>query len=234
MSADEILEEQRVVRILLCDDHRMLTDAFAMVIELDPEIELCHEPTADPEEALALAQELRPDVVLMDVDLNASMDGIEATEKIKAVVPETKVVILTASQNRDLIVRAVEAGASAFLRKSIPVDEVVSSLKAAAAGETLIDPVELSAVLREVARAREHERDASLLLGQLTARETEILQLLAEGKRNEDIAALLVISPQTVQTHVRNVLSKLGVHSKLEAVAFAARNGVVDRRGKSL
>jgi len=220
------------IQVLVCDDHRMLTDAFSMVVELDPDVEMCHPPTSDPEEAIALVQSHHPDVVLMDVDLNTTLDGIEATEKIKALSPETKVVILTASHSRDLIVRAVEAGASGFLRKTSAVEKVVDAIKAAAKGETLIDPVELAAVLREVAKDREKNRDSELLVAQLTEREVGVLQLLAEGQRNEDIAAELFISPHTVQTHVRNILNKLGVHSKLEAVAFAARNGVVDRRGR--
>ncbi len=122
---------------------------------------------------------------------------------------------------------AVEAGASGFLSKDEPAEDVLAAAKAAADGEVLIDPVTLTRLLAQVAREREEQRDAMRLLGDLTEREREILQLLAQGMRNDDIAKQLYISPQTVQTHVRNILGKLRVHSKLEAVAFAVRHGAI-------
>ena len=135
---------------------------------------------------------------------------------------------MTAHQGDRLLVEAVEAGASGFLRKTEGVDEVLSAVKAAAAGEILVDRIELARLLPHVARERQVQRDAEMLLGQVTEREREILQLLGDGLRNEEIAARLFISPQTVQTHVRNILTKLGVHSKLEAVVFALRHGAVN------
>ena len=155
------------------------------------------------------------------------MTGIEATRRIKERSPSTKVIIMTAHDEDRLMVEAVEAGASGFLSKDLPVDEILSAAKAAAEGEVLIDPATLTRLLAQVARQREEQRDAMALLGDLTERERQILQLLAEGKRNDDIAAELFISPQTVQTHVRNILGKLRVHSKLEAVAFAVKHGVI-------
>jgi DNA-binding NarL/FixJ family response regulator len=134
---------------------------------------------------------------------------------------------MTAHEDERLLVEAVEAGASGFLRKTEGVDELLGAIRAAAAGEILVDRVALARLLPQVARERERRRDAQLLLSQLTDREREILTLLSEGLRNDDIAARLYISPQTVQTHVRNLLGKLGVHSKLEAVAFAVRNGAI-------
>jgi DNA-binding NarL/FixJ family response regulator len=155
------------------------------------------------------------------------MSGIEATRHIKQISPETQVVVMTAHEDERLLVEAVEAGASGFLRKTEGVDELLGAIRSAAAGEILVDRVALARLLPQVARERERRRDAQLLLSQLTDREREILTLLSEGLRNDDIAAKLFISPQTVQTHVRNLLGKLGVHSKLEAVAFAVRNGAI-------
>jgi DNA-binding NarL/FixJ family response regulator len=155
------------------------------------------------------------------------MSGIDATRRIKEVSPSTKVVVMTAHDEDRLMVEAVEAGASGFLSKDEAADEVLSAVKAAADGEVLIDPDTLTRLLAQVAQEREEERDARKLLGDLTEREREILGLLAQGVRNEDIAKQLYISPQTVQTHVRNILGKLRVHSKLEAVAFAVRNGAI-------
>ncbi|HYU91918.1 MAG TPA: response regulator transcription factor, partial [Actinomycetota bacterium] len=141
------------------------------------------------------------------------------------VSPATKVVIMTAHDDDRLLVEAVEAGASGFLGKEEAANEVLSAAKAAAEGEVLIDPATLTRLLHQVSKEREARRDDEALLGELTDREREILQLLAEGMRNEGIARKLFISPQTVQTHVRNLLAKLGVHSKLEAVAFAVKHG---------
>ena len=216
------------VSLLICDDHKVLTDALSMVVGLDPSLSLVAAPVHSPEEGVALAAEQLPDVVLMDIVFKGSaMTGIEATRRIKEGSPSTKVVIMTAHDDDRLMVEAVEAGASGFLSKDLPVDEILSATKAAAEGEVLIDPETLTRLLAQVAREREEQRDAMALLGDLTDRERQILQLLAQGKRNDDIAAELYISPQTVQTHVRNILGKLRVHSKLEAVAFAVKHGVI-------
>lgn len=217
----------RKVSLLICDDHRILTDALAMVVERDPGLALVAPPVQDPEEAIRLCEEHRPDVVLMDVVFKGPVDGIEATRRIKERSPGTKVVIMTAHDEDRLLVEAVEAGASGFLGKDEAADQVLGAAKAAAEGEVLIDPFTLTRILQQVAREREVRREAQQLLAQLTEREREILQLLAEGLRNDDIAARLFISPQTVQTHIRNALAKLRVHSKLEAVVFAVKHGAV-------
>jgi DNA-binding NarL/FixJ family response regulator len=220
--------KDRPVTLLICDDHKILTDALATVVRLDDGLTLIAPPVHTPQEAIALAEQHLPDVVLMDIVFKGgAMTGIEATRKIKETSPATKVVIMTAHDEDRLLVEAVEAGASGFLSKDEAADEVLAAAKAAAEGEVLIDPGTLTRLLAQVAREREELRDAMKLLGDLTDREREILQLLAEGKRNDDIARQLFISPQTVQTHVRNVLGKLRVHSKLEAVAFAVRHGAI-------
>jgi DNA-binding NarL/FixJ family response regulator len=215
------------IRLLICDDHRLLTDTLADVASHDPTLELL--PAAQsPEEAIALADRDHPDVVLMDVAFGTGrMSGIEATRRIKECWPATKVLIMTAHDDDRLLVEAVEAGASGFLHKTEGVEEFIGAVKAAAAGEILIDRAALARLLPKVAREREVHQDADHRLTQLTEREMEILGLLAQGLRNDDIAGRLYISPQTVQTHVRNLLGKLRVHSKLEAVAFAVRHGAV-------
>lgn len=220
-------EAPDTIRLLICDDHRLLTDTLTTVVEQDATLELLAPPVHEPERAVELATGSKPDVVLMDVLFQGSMTGIEATRRIKQASPTTKVVVMTAAEDERLLVEAVEAGASGFLRKTEGIDEFIATIKAAAAGEILIDRTALARLLPLVAREREAKRDAQQLLDQLTEREKEILTLLAEGLRNDDIAARLYISPQTVQTHVRNLLGKLGVHSKLEAVAFAVRHGAV-------
>jgi DNA-binding NarL/FixJ family response regulator len=216
------------VSLLICDDHKVLTDALSVVVGVDNSLTLVAQPVHTPEEGVVLASEQLPDVVLMDIMFKGSeMTGIEATRRIKERSPSTKVIVMTAHDEDRLMVEAVEAGASGFLSKDLPADEILSAVKAAADGEVLIDPATLTRLLAQVAREREEQRDAMALLGDLTERERQILQLLAEGKRNDDIAAELFISPQTVQTHVRNILGKLRVHSKLEAVAFAVKHGAI-------
>ena len=218
-------DANRPITLLICDDHKILTDALAMVVERDGSLRMIASPVHVPEEAIELSRVHQPDVVLMDIVFKGHMDGIKATRKIKEVSPATKVVIMTAHDDDRLLVEAVEAGASGFLGKEEAANEVLSAAKAAAEGEVLIDPATLTRLLHQVSKEREARRDAEALLGELTDREREILQLLAEGMRNEGIARKLFISPQTVQTHVRNLLAKLGVHSKLEAVAFAVKHG---------
>jgi DNA-binding NarL/FixJ family response regulator len=217
------------VSLLICDDHKILTDALATVVGLDEGLRMVSPPVQTPSEAIAIAEEHLPDVVLMDIVFKGtgSMTGIEATRRIKEASPSTKVVIMTAHDEDRLLVEAVEAGASGFLSKDEAAEEVLSAAKSAAEGEVLIDPATLTRLLAQVAREREETRDARALLGDLTERENEILGLLAEGMRNDGIAQKLYISPQTVQTHVRNILGKLRVHSKLEAVAFAVKHGAI-------
>jgi DNA-binding NarL/FixJ family response regulator len=215
------------VTLLICDDHRVLTDALAIVVGLDAGLELVAPSVQDPQSAIDLCAKFLPDVVLMDVDLKSAMSGIDATRAIKENSPATKVIIMTAHDDDRLLVDAVEAGASGFLSKDDAAEAVLAAVKSAAEGEVLIDPGTLARLLPQVAREREQQRDALALLDDLTDREREILALLAQGMRNDDIATKLYISPQTVQTHVRNILGKLRVHSKLEAVAFAVRHGTI-------
>jgi DNA-binding NarL/FixJ family response regulator len=213
--------------LVICDDHKILTDALAMVVERAAQLRLVAPPVHTAEEAVEICRRDRPDVVLMDIVFKGGIDGIEATRLIKEISPRTKVVIMTAHDDERLLVDAVEAGASGFLGKDEAADEVLAAANAAAEGEVLIDPATLTRLLHQVAREREARRDALQLLESLTEREREILTLLAEGMRNDGIAQKLFISPQTVQTHVRNLLGKLGVHSKLEAVTFAVKHGAI-------
>jgi DNA-binding NarL/FixJ family response regulator len=219
--------EREPITLLICDDHKILTDALAMVVERDASLRMVAPPVHAAEQSVELCEEFHPDVVLMDIVFKGPMDGIEATRRIKEVSPATKVVIMTAHDEERLLVEAVEAGASGFLVKEEAADEVLAAAKAAAEGEVLIDPSILTRLLHQVSKEREARRDALALFDELTEREREILQLLAQGTRNDDIARKLFISPQTVQTHVRNLLAKLGVHSKLEAVAFAVKHGAI-------
>jgi len=217
------------VSLLICDDHKVLTDALSMVIERQAGFRLVSPPVHDPARAIVLCGEHHPDVVLMDLEFKGdSMGGLDATRRIKDISPTTRVVVMTAHRDERLLVDAVEAGASAFLGKDEPADEVLRNLRAAAEGEALVDPETLSRLLHQVTLEREERREIQAVFASLTDREWEVLRGLALGKRNDDIAAELFISPQTVQTHIRNVLGKLNVHSKLEAVALAVRHRQIE------
>ena len=223
-------ENQGMVRVLICEDHRMLADALATLLVDDGRGEVVCEPLDTAEAAVEAVAEHQPDVVLMDINLRGPMSGIEATRKIKESFPDTKVLVVTAFSEDDYLVPAVEAGASGLLEKWSSLDDVLDAIERVAAGDMLIDSTKLSRLMRTMAQKRESNRDATLLLDQLTEREKEVLQLTAEGLSTAEVAEHLVISAQTVQTHVRNVLAKLGARSKLQAVAFAAKNGYVERR----
>lgn len=199
-----------------------------MVVERDPDLHLVGPAVHHADRAVELCQEHRPDVVLMDVEFKVGFSGIEATRRIKRDNPTTKVVIMTAHDDERVLVEAVEAGASGFLGKDEPADQVLAAAKAAAEGEVLIDPGMLARLLHQVTKEREEQREVRARFATLSERELEILRHVAQGERNDDIAAALFISPQTVQTHVRNVLGKLEVHSKLEAVALAVRNRQIE------
>src|SRR5439155_9103561 len=176
------------------------------------------------EEAVSIAESEQPDVVLMDIEM-PGMDGIEAIRKVKAVDPDARIVVVSAHQGELIFAKAVEAGASGFLSKDSALQDLVASVRLAFQGEPLIEPDEVRRVLRHLRHRRAQEATEAQRAERLTPRETEILQLMANGVAPDQIAAKLSVSPYTLRTHVQNVLTKLGVHSKLEAHAFAMRHG---------
>ena len=211
------------ISLLICDDHRVLTDALATIVGTDPSLVLVADPVENAEDAIVLAATHRPDVVLMDIDLGAGVNGIEGTRRIKAASPATNVVILSGHRRRTVLVEAVEAGACGFLDKSVAVGDVLSVVKRAAAGDMIIDPRLLANLMTDLAVQRQNRRETGEVLSRLTKREREVLELLTTGLGNGAIAERLYISAATARTHVQNILTKLGAHSKLEAVAIAAR-----------
>jgi DNA-binding NarL/FixJ family response regulator len=212
-----MVTERQPVSLLICDDHGILADALAGFLDGEPTLRLVHPPVATGEEAVAVCGEARPDVVLMDIELAGDVDGLEATRRILDVSPETKVVILSGRSRRDTLLDAVEAGACGYLTKAEAAEDVVAVVLAAARGETLFDPAMMADLRPNAAGGKVEDR-----LSSLTAGEREVLRLLAAGKRTDAIAAELVTSPGTVETHVQHILAKLGVRSRLEAVALTA------------
>jgi two-component system nitrate/nitrite response regulator NarL len=216
------------IRVLVVDDHEMFSDALSLLLDRQPELELVG-AVGDAEGALERARELQPDVVLMDLDL-PGMDGVEATRRMRDVAPNAKVVIVTAMSSPALITSALAAGACGYVQKTRAVDDLLEVVRRAAAGEIVMPASDLQLVLEQLRGGESPHPIAGIALGRLTARETEILRALAAGEATSSIATTLGISPLTVQSHVKSILAKLGVHSKIEAVTLAWRHGIADVR----
>ncbi len=210
------------IGVLVVDDHELFCEALALALEGQPGLRLLG-AAHDLDEALRICEETSPDVVLMDVDL-PRVDGVEATRRLRAVHPDAKVVVVTGLEDPSIIAAAMAAGACGFVPKTRAVDELVDVVRRAAAGELVMPDAHLAAVLAEL-RAGPGARPDLLLLRRLTPRETEVLRALAAGEGVTEIAERLGISALTVQSHVKNILAKLNVHSRLEAVTLAWRAG---------
>jgi DNA-binding NarL/FixJ family response regulator len=209
-------------RVLIVDDQPLMRAGFKSVLEASGQVDVVGE-AATGAVAIEQARRLDPDVVLMDVRM-PDMDGIEATRRM----PKQKVLILTTFGLDEYIIEALRAGASGFLLKDAPVEELLSAVRAVAAGDAQLSPAVTKRLLDQVARrlpaAVDHD-DA--LLEELTSRERDVLRLLAVGMSNAEIGEALVVSEATVKTHVSSVLGKLGLRDRVQAVIYAYENGLV-------
>jgi NarL family two-component system response regulator LiaR len=204
------------IRIVIADDHSVVRQGLRMFLGLDPDLEVIGE-AENGAEAVKLARELKPDVVLMDM-LMPVMDGIAATSAIRSELPDTEVIALTSVLEDASVVGAVKAGAIGYLLKDTQADELCRAIKAAAAGQVQLSPQAAARLVREV-RAPDSPQS-------LTEREIDVLRLLATGKANKEIALALTIGEKTVKTHVSNILMKLGVQSRTQAALYAAQIGL--------
>jgi DNA-binding NarL/FixJ family response regulator len=207
------------IRILLVDDHQVFGSSLAFVLDSEPDMETVG-VAGTVAAALSLAAATRPDVVLLDHRLPDG-DGVDAIGPLQEAQPTLQIVMLTASTSDRVLIAAMEAGASGFIDKSRNLAEVTSAVRSAAAGESLISPGLLARLLP---RLRRQEQGVGF---DLTEREREVLDHLAQGMSNADIATRMVVSVHTVRNHVANLSAKLGAHSKLEALAIAVRHGLI-------
>jgi len=214
--------QERQIRVLIVEDHRMFSQALRMALDETDDIAVTA-AVGTTREGVEAARTTRPDVVLMDYRLPDG-DGVDAARRIKSDRPDTKVVILTAVSDDGVLREAIQAGCSGYLTKGHTLDELILAVRAAYNGEALISPAMLSRLLD---RLSDRSRPGS----DLTARETEVLRLLAEGLSNQAIAKQLYIRLATVRNHVQSVIEKLHAHSKLEAVAAAVRLGLIHHPG---
>jgi two-component system NarL family response regulator len=216
------------VRVLVVDDHALFRRGLVLVLQSEDGIELVGEAD-DGVHGVARASELAPDVVLMDVRM-PNMSGIEATRRIAEEVPAAKVVMLTVSDEEDDLYEAIKAGAAGYLLKEISIEEVADAVRAVMQGQTLISPSMASKLIVEfasLARRADQEHDR-VPAPRLTDRELEVLKLVAKGLTNREIGVQLFISENTVKNHVRNILEKLHLHSRMEAVLYAVKEKILD------
>ena len=217
------------IRALIVDDHALFRRGLEMVLAAEDDIELVGE-ASDGAEAVQKAGESLPDVVLMDIRMPKS-SGIEACRAMKEVAPSSKIVMLTISDEEEDLFQAIRAGASGYLLKDIPLDEVADVVRAVHGGQSLINPSMAAKLLTEFAalnKRDQEERAEQVPPPKLTDREMQVLKLVAKGMNNRDIARELFISENTVKNHVRNILEKLQIHSRMEAVMIAVREKLIE------
>ena len=216
MSSDKI-------RIIIADDHIVLREGTRELLQKESDLEVVGE-AGDGEETVELVKKLKPDVAIVDIAM-PKLNGIEATKQIKAISPSTAVLILTGYDNDQYVFALLEAGAAGYLLKDVRGQEVINAVRAVRAGESVLHPVVARKALDHFVRTK--NRPQAQQLPALTDREIEVLRLAARGRGNKEIAKELSLSVRTVQTHLGNIFNKLAVSSRIEAVIFGLKNGLL-------
>ena len=210
------------MRVLIVDDHAIIRDGLRAIMEAQPDIEVVGE-AMEGREALEKADELRPDVVIMDLTM-PGMGGLEATRQLKLHHPDIRVMALTMHESDDYFFQVLQAGADGYFVKGGSSAELLSALRTVSHGEVFLYPSMATRLLKDYLKPARAGRDR---YEGLTDREVEILKLVAEGRSNQEIGDLLVVSMSTVQTHRANLMAKLGLHSRTELVKYAIRQGII-------
>ena len=209
------------IKILIADDHPIVREGLATVLNMEEDLVVVGQAT-NGVEAVSLARDLRPDVILMDLQM-PEMDGVQAIREIKAQSPEIGVIILTTFDTDEYIFTGIEAGARGYLLKDSPPAQVLEAIRAVHRGASLIQPSVATRVLDRVSQQAHSAAPEQVL----STRETEVLQLISTGAANKEVAAQLLIGESTVKTHVIHILNKLGVKGRTQAVAEAAKRGII-------
>ncbi len=213
------------IRVLLVDDQPLLRTGFRLILQSEPDVEVVGE-AGDGEVALSQVRALRPDVVLMDIRM-PRMDGVEATRRLAELDDPPRVLVLTTYDLDEYVVDSLRAGASGFLLKDVPAEDLVDAVRVVHRGEAVVAPRVTRRLLDRFARLLPAPRTDDAPLPELTDREHQVLLLMARGLSNAEIAGQLVLSETTVKTHVSNVLMKLGLRDRVQAVVLAYERGIV-------
>ena len=215
------------VRVLLVDDHVLFRKGVASLLAQTKDLQVVGE-AGNGEEALAKAKELMPDLVLMDISM-PDCDGLEATRRIKAALPYVKIVILTVSEEDQTLFEAIKSGAQGYLLKKIETQELFELLRGVSRGEAPISRAMAAKILSEFARQAKRGPEQPPPEERLTQREQEVLELLTKGNTNKEIAQALNISENTVKNHLKNILEKLHLENRVQAVVFALQKGLIPK-----
>lgn len=209
------------INVMLIDDHRVVRQGLRDFLELQGDIDVVGEASSG-EEGVQLARELLPDVVLMDLVM-PGIDGVETTRRLKAASPSTRVIVLTSFADDDKVFPAIKAGAISYLLKDISPEDLAHAIRAAQRNEAVLHPEVAAKLMQEFSTPRANEAPVD----QLTAREMDVLRLVAKGKSNKEIADSLIISEKTVKTHLSNILSKLHLADRTQVAIYALRKRLV-------
>ena len=210
------------MKVIICDDQAIVRDGLVMLLKLEPDIEVVG-TTGDGAEAVELVVDKRPDLILMDLKMPI-MNGVEATRQIRIKYPEVKVLVLTTYADDEWVFDAIQAGASGYLLKDTPREELIRAVRGTVTGKTYVDPSIAGKVLDQV--SSHQTQSATLITSKLTEREIEVLRLVARGLSNADIADQLFLSDGTVRNHVSAILAKLGVSDRTQAAVIAIQHGL--------
>ncbi|MDA8392598.1 MAG: response regulator transcription factor [Actinomycetota bacterium] len=223
----DAVQPREVTRVVVADDQALFRRGIQVVLSGEDDIEVVGE-AEDGEEAVSVAEDLAPDVVLMDVRM-PRVGGIEATRRIRESLPSVKILVLTVSDAEDDLYEAIKAGANGYLLKEISVEEVAGAIHAVMRGQSLISPHMASKLLTEFSSLARRAEERQVAPGPLlTARELDVLRLVAKGFSNREVGEQLFISENTVKNHVRNILEKLHLRSRMQAVMYAVRERLID------
>jgi DNA-binding NarL/FixJ family response regulator len=222
-----VTDRDQCIRVVIVDDHALFRRGLNLILSAEPDIKIVGE-AADGIEAVSRAEQLNPDVVLMDIRMPRS-SGIEAARRIRERLPDSRVIMLTVSDADDDLYESVRAGASGYLLKEVAIEELADAVRAVARGQSLISPSMASKLFSEFNALSQQVAERSRSLSpRLTDRELQVLKLVAKGLSNKEIASELYIAENTAKNHVRNILEKLHLHSRMEAVVYAMREKLLD------